>query len=124
MSAQVMGILTQLTPAIEIYSIDEAFLDLSGFSHMNTINKRYGKETVKLAATGKKPQWTTLSESRSPGHTTDWADFPVVRAKNEPLSLRPFLDRYQVWHSHGLDQDLCRQVILLYRSLLDSIDFQ
>jgi len=32
MSARVMQVLTQFTPAIELYSIDEAFLDLSGFT--------------------------------------------------------------------------------------------
>lgn len=35
MSNRVMSILRQFSPAQEIYSIDESFLDLSGFSHLN-----------------------------------------------------------------------------------------
>jgi DNA polymerase V len=31
MSARVMEVLSQFTPDLEIYSIDEAFLDLTGF---------------------------------------------------------------------------------------------
>jgi len=35
MSRRVMATLAQFTPEIEFYSIDEAFLDLSGFTYMN-----------------------------------------------------------------------------------------
>jgi len=35
MSARVMSILAECTPEIEIYSIDEAFLNVSGFQHLN-----------------------------------------------------------------------------------------
>ncbi len=33
MSMRVMDVLAEFTPALEVYSIDEAFLDLSGFTH-------------------------------------------------------------------------------------------
>ena len=35
MSARVMGVLSQCVPKMEIYSIDEAFLDLSNFAHQD-----------------------------------------------------------------------------------------
>ncbi|MBX7150730.1 Y-family DNA polymerase [bacterium] len=35
MSQRVMRVLSQFTPSIELYSIDEAFLDFSGFDHKN-----------------------------------------------------------------------------------------
>mgnify|MGYP001228388513 CR=1 FL=1 len=41
MSQRVMQTLSQFTPDIEIYSIDEAFLDLSGFTHYDLTN--YGR---------------------------------------------------------------------------------
>jgi DNA polymerase V len=45
MSARVMGVLGEFTPDLEIYSIDEAFLDLSGFDHLNLWE--YGRYIVK-----------------------------------------------------------------------------
>jgi len=48
MSARVMSILSNFSPQQEIYSIDECFLDLSGFAHLSLVD--YGqciRETVK-----------------------------------------------------------------------------
>jgi len=42
MSARVMDTLSMFTPDLEIYSIDEAFLSLKGFGHLNLTN--YGKQ--------------------------------------------------------------------------------
>ncbi len=42
MSRRVMQTLTRFTPALEVYSIDEAFLDLGGFGRRNL--DRYGRE--------------------------------------------------------------------------------
>jgi DNA polymerase V len=56
MSQRVMTSLAQFTPDIEIYSIDEAFLDLSGFEHRDLTE--YGhqiRDRVK--------QWTSISVS-------------------------------------------------------------
>jgi len=48
MSRRVMATLAQFTPEIEFYSIDEAFLDLSGFTYMNlTEYAKKIKETVR-----------------------------------------------------------------------------
>ena len=45
MSARVMNTLSAFTPDLEIYSIDEAFLSLSGFEHLNLTN--YGRQIKK-----------------------------------------------------------------------------
>lgn len=45
MSSRVMAILSTYTPNIEIYSIDEAFLELKGFENYNL--EEYGKEIRK-----------------------------------------------------------------------------
>ncbi|MEM8676987.1 MAG: Y-family DNA polymerase [Cyanobacteria bacterium P01_G01_bin.67] len=47
---------------------------------MDSINCRFGKETIKLAATGIKRKWTMRSEKRSPRYTTDWNELPTVKA--------------------------------------------
>ncbi len=45
MSSRVMSILAKYTPNIEIYSIDEAFLEFKGFKHYDL--EKYGKEIRK-----------------------------------------------------------------------------
>lgn len=45
MSGRVMNTLSAFTPDLEIYSIDEAFLSLSGFEHLNLTN--YGRQIKK-----------------------------------------------------------------------------
>lgn len=42
MSNRVVEILSQFTPNLEVYSIDESFLDLSGFAHLDL--EQYGQE--------------------------------------------------------------------------------
>jgi DNA polymerase V len=62
MSGRVMQTLDQFTPDIEIYSIDEAFLSLTGFEYLNlTEYGRKIKETVR--------QWTGLPVSIGIGPT-------------------------------------------------------
>jgi DNA polymerase V len=56
MSQRVMITLAQFTPEIEIYSIDEAFLDLSGFEHRDLA--QYGQEIRDRIK-----QWTGISVS-------------------------------------------------------------
>lgn len=46
MSARVMNLLTRFTPGIEVYSIDEAFLDLSEMKYFDL--PKYTKELVKV----------------------------------------------------------------------------
>jgi DNA polymerase V len=55
-SQRVMIALSQFTPEIEIYSIDEAFLDLSGFEHRDLA--QYGQEIRDRVN-----QWTGISVS-------------------------------------------------------------
>jgi DNA polymerase V len=62
MSQRVMLTLAQCAPEIEIYSIDEAFLDLSGFEHRDLA--QYGQEIRDLVR-----QWTGITVSIGIGPT-------------------------------------------------------
>nr|WP_234802499.1 Y-family DNA polymerase [Legionella maceachernii] len=48
---------------------------------LDSINERYGHETIRLAAEGFSKPWAMRAELKSPAYTTRWADLPVV--KNE-----------------------------------------
>ena len=79
MSGRVMNILFSFSPEVEIYSIDEAFIDLSGFSpdliisQMNTLRANIKK-------------WTSIPVSIGIGPTKTLAKIAAERAKKD-LSL-------------------------------------
>src|SRR3972149_3969523 len=78
MSRRVMGTLAQFTPEIEFYSIDEAFLNLSGFSHLNLTE--YAKE-IKARVM----KWTGIPISIGIGPTKTLAKLANKLAKKNPL---------------------------------------
>ncbi len=91
-SRRVMDTLTQFTPHIEVYSIDEAFLDLSGFEHPEMSLSEYGR---RIRATVNK--WTGLPVSIGIGETKTLAKVAQRIAKKRPegtLSLAgsPYID--------------------------------
>lgn len=43
---------------------------------LDTVNKKYGKGTIKLAAEGTKKNWVMRRDLKSPNYTTDWNDLP------------------------------------------------
>ncbi len=45
---------------------------------MDKINRKMGKETVKLASEGFKRPWKMRQENKSPCYTTKWEDVPIV----------------------------------------------
>jgi DNA polymerase V len=47
---------------------------------VDQINARFGKGTIKVAATGLKQSWQMRSEMRSPRYTTRWGEIPVAIA--------------------------------------------
>ena len=77
--------LMELTPETQIQRSLFSTQDLEKsqvlMQTMDAVNQRFGKETLKLAATGKNPPWVMRSDSRSPRYTTDWKELPVVRAR-------------------------------------------
>ncbi len=93
MSRRVMRSLSEFTPEIEIYSIDEAFLDLSGFRHCDLTD--YGhriRSTVK--------QWTGIPVSIGIAETKTLAKIANRIAKKSQraksvldLTHSPFQDR-------------------------------
>ncbi len=46
---------------------------------LDGINKRYGRQTLTLAAAGINPPWSMKRDYMSPRYTTRWTDLPVVR---------------------------------------------
>ena len=92
LSRRVMEILARFTPEVEVYSIDEAFLDLSGFPDRDMT--AYGRE---IRATVRK--WTGLPISVGVGETKVIAKIAQRIAKKSPatggvlnLAGSPFLD--------------------------------
>ena len=77
MSRRVMDILTQFSPEIETYSIDEAFLSLDGFTRRDLTN--YGKEIRKTVI-----KWTGLPVSVGIGPTKTLAKIAARIGKKNP----------------------------------------
>jgi len=78
MSQRVMSILSRFTPELELYSIDEAFLDLSGFTNFNLTE--YAKE---IKATVYK--WTGIPISIGIGPTKTLAKLANKLAKKNKM---------------------------------------
>ncbi len=74
MSQRVMSILSKFTSNIEIYSIDEAFLDFSGFNYKNIEN--YAHEIKRIVY-----QWTGIPVSVGVGNTKTLAKISTHIAK-------------------------------------------
>jgi len=47
-------------------------------STMDSINRKMGKESIKLASEGFRRPWKMRQENKSPGYTTRWCDLPVT----------------------------------------------
>ncbi len=92
LSRRVMETLSRFTPRIEVYSIDEAFMDLSGFNGPGMPLTEYGRlirTTVK--------QWTGLPVSIGIGETKTIAKIAQRIAKKRPegvlnLAGSPYLE--------------------------------
>ena len=46
---------------------------------MDQINQKFGKNTLRSAATGIGHSWKTKSENKSPSYTTSWKELPEVK---------------------------------------------
>ena len=90
MSARVMETLDRLAPRVDVYSIDEAFLDVSGIEGYTSLT-RFGqqvrdclwKEThlkvgVGIAPTKPSPSWLTGRPNAGPKPKTSWTS--LIRA--------------------------------------------
>jgi DNA polymerase V len=64
-----------LAPPAEESGRDKALMQA-----IDHVNAKWGRETVRLAATGIKRSWTMRQERRSPRFTTAWDELPVVSA--------------------------------------------
>ncbi len=104
MSQRVMNTLRQFAPDVEIYSIDEAFLDLDGFRDLPDLAKNI-RETVK--------QWTGLPVSVGIAPTKTLAKVANDTAKkkagyngvcvlDEPQVWEPLLKEFEVGEVWGI----------------------
>ena len=66
---------------------NDSYDDLAGkvrlMSALDTINKRYGRGTMKMASAGldgERRVWSMRQERRTPAYTTNWVDIPIARA--------------------------------------------
>ncbi|MGH7909534.1 MAG: Y-family DNA polymerase [Thermodesulfobacteriota bacterium] len=78
MSHRVMSTLAQFTPEMEVYSIDEAFLSLTGFSHLNLTE--YAKQ-IKATVM----RWTGIPISIGISPTKTLAKIANKLAKKNPM---------------------------------------
>jgi DNA polymerase V len=76
MSARVMRVLSDFTPDLEFYSIDEAFLGLGGFEHRLEAHARELRARVM--------QWTGIPVSVGIAATKTLAKVANHRAKKDP----------------------------------------
>ncbi|WP_157066479.1 DUF4113 domain-containing protein, partial [Legionella drozanskii] len=49
------------------------------FKAFDSINTRFGRETIRLASEGASKPWAMRAELKSPAYTTRWTDLPFVR---------------------------------------------
>lgn len=45
---------------------------------MDNINRKMGKESIKLASEGFRRPWKMRQDNKSPTYTTNWDDIPVI----------------------------------------------
>lgn len=50
---------------------------------IDSINHKWGKETLKYASTGTNRTWKMKREKKSPSYTTRWQDLPIAEATNK-----------------------------------------
>jgi DNA polymerase V len=48
---------------------------------MDQINNTFGRETLRVAASGQLRRWAMKREHLSPRYTTRWEDIPIVSAR-------------------------------------------
>ena len=47
---------------------------------LDSINGRFGRDTMTIAATGTAKRWITRAENRTPRYTTQWGEVPKALA--------------------------------------------
>ncbi|HVT63410.1 MAG TPA: Y-family DNA polymerase [Legionellaceae bacterium] len=64
----------ELFPASDAFQNKEAFLNI-----LDTINHKFGRQTLKLAAEGINTTWKMRQQQLSPCYTTQWSDLCLVK---------------------------------------------
>lgn len=74
-----LDIRTQTYEQTDLFSPRQTQQSRTLMAVMDSINSRYGKQTVQLAGAGLEPKWSMRREYMSPRYTTRWSDIPVAR---------------------------------------------
>jgi DNA polymerase V len=74
--------LLDLVPATEVtstlFNTPDSIGSQSCMKAMDAINRRFGRDTVKLGSSGIRPKWPLRREMLSPCYSTDWNDLVRV----------------------------------------------
>ena len=75
--------LSELVPAegaqTDMFSrVQTTFKSDALMATMDKINRKMGKESIKLASEGFKRPWKMRQQNKSPSYTTHWEDLPLV----------------------------------------------
>ena len=74
--------LLDLVPATEVtstlFDMPDSIGSQSRMKAMDAINRRFGRDTVKLGSLGIRPKWSLRREMLSPCYSTDWNDLVRV----------------------------------------------
>jgi DNA polymerase V len=64
----------------ELFAPPESTANRELMAALDTINHRWGRDTLRYAATGLARPWWLRQAKKSPAYTTDWGQLPVVKA--------------------------------------------
>ncbi|CCJ72476.1 Error-prone, lesion bypass DNA polymerase V (UmuC) [Cronobacter condimenti 1330] len=118
MSKRVMDILEEMAPQVEIYSIDEAFLDLRGVSNVvsltafgQTIRDRLWREAHLPVGVGIAPTKTLAKLANLA--TKKWPKSGVVVDLCDPARLRSALPHFKVGDVWGVGRRLSKKLEMM-----------
>ena len=64
--------------ASALFDMPDSIGSQSRMKAMDAINRRFGRDTVKLGSSGIRPKWSLRREMLSPCYSTDWNDLVRV----------------------------------------------
>jgi DNA polymerase V len=62
----------------DLFSVQASPKSTALMTAMDSINRKMGKESIKLASEGFTRPWKMKQENKSPSYTTKWEDLPIT----------------------------------------------
>jgi len=76
--------LSEITPArslqLDMFSRDSRSRLTARMDVLDAVNRKMGKQTLRLASDGLDQRWVMKSGNKSPAYTTRWTELPVAVA--------------------------------------------